>query len=97
MSTRILNANDARALGEIVTIASQGFKVRRLVGSDVVEATARALVLSPENPVFPGPGDDVRDCWLWVTGTSGFERYWPVMELVYEWQQMMLAVLEEQA
>jgi hypothetical protein len=69
------------ALADIVRAAESGARVRRVTESgDVVEGVARHLVTSPDSLIFPGDGDDVRDCYLRVTAM--FEWFWPVAELI---------------
>jgi hypothetical protein len=72
-------------MAEIVNAAHKGAKVHRVdisVSDGVVTGTARHLVTSPELPIFPGRDDDIRDCFLRVTLTSGFEAFWLVSDLV---------------
>jgi hypothetical protein len=50
----------------------------------VLKGTARHFVKDPERAGFLGPQDDVRDAYLRVTLTSGFEAFWLVSDLMPE-------------
>lgn len=86
-----LTTSDVVALSAIVSGARRSARVSRALDCDVVSGTARAVV-TDERGLFAGARDDVRDCLLWVTLTSGFEAFWPMRDLVSE-QQSGLFVL----
>lgn len=86
-----LTTSDVVALGAIVSGARRSTRVSRALDCDVVSGTARAVV-TDERGLFAGARDDVRDCLLWVTLSSGFEAFWPLRDLVDE-QQSGLFVL----
>lgn len=76
-----LTTHAVRALDAIVRAVATGARVRRLIdGGDLFEGTVRTLVISPDNPSVPTAEDDIRGCYLHVSGT--FEHYWPVFELM---------------
>jgi hypothetical protein len=78
---RILNISDACDLAAIIHMAQGTQKVARLLDSgDVVYGTARSI--GTENGGFAGGGDDVRDAFLRVTLSGGFEAFWPVSDLL---------------
>lgn len=89
MTDRILTVSDSVRLGEICKAAERKSKVARLIPEGeagaglVVEGTARSI--GDRNGNFAHPrNDDVRDCYLRVTTTSGFEAYWLVSVLMDE-------------
>jgi hypothetical protein len=86
MTERILGPAEARAIGRILDAADRHAKVARLTENSLdlepTYGTARALVRDSEHAYFLTERDDVRNAYLWVTTTSGFEAFWPVAELV---------------
>ncbi|OLF08551.1 hypothetical protein [Actinophytocola xanthii] len=86
-----LTTSDVVALGAIVTGARRSARVSRALDYDAVSGTARAVV-TDERGVFAGDRDDVRDCLLWVTLSSGFEAFWPVSDLVPEYQSSLFVL-----
>lgn len=86
-----LTTSDAVALGAIITAARRSARVSRALDCDVVSGTARAVV-TDERGGFAGAHDDVRDCLLWVTLSSGFEAFWPVRDLVPDYLSGMFVL-----
>jgi hypothetical protein len=82
------------ALAVIIEAAAREARVRRLTeDNEVTEGTARHLVTGSGTDWCtgdgddgtdwsPGDGDDLRDCYLRVTTTGGWEAWWPVSELI---------------
>jgi hypothetical protein len=83
-----LSVGDATTIGMILHAAQTGQHVARLTPSgDVLVGIARHVVTSDTTAAFPHPTDDVRNCYLRVTSTSGFgEYFWPMTELIAEHQ-----------
>lgn len=84
----VLAESDALALGQIIDATHLGAPVARVCDDHpdgVIYGTARHIVVD-ERAGFPGSGNDVRDCLLRVTTSSGFEAFWPVHELINEYQ-----------
>lgn len=87
MTDRPLNVSDAVALHTVLEAAQQTRKVMRLTAdNNLIEGTARAIVTNESLSGFPGRDDDVRDCFLWVTTSAGWEAAWPVTALIAEVQ-----------
>jgi hypothetical protein len=61
----------------------------------VVTGTARHLVTDQDTAAFPGLQDDVRDCLLRVTLSTGFEAFWPVSELVVDYAAAVFVIHED--
>jgi hypothetical protein len=87
-NARVLTISEAVRLGMVCQTAERGSHVARLIPDGelgaglVVDGTARSIGDLGGN--FAGPTDDVRDCYLRVTTTAGFEAYWLVSELMDE-------------
>lgn len=78
----ILTASDAAAVYAVIDAAAGGKKVARADDDgNVTYGTARSLC-GDATGGFLGGRDDVRDCYLHVTLTTGFEAFWPVRELM---------------
>lgn len=84
-----LTAQDVLALAAIVQAAHGGARVGRAtedgaMAGPVQYGTARHIV-TDERALFPTERDDIRDCYLWVTGGI-VEHFWSVEVLVAEYQ-----------
>jgi hypothetical protein len=78
-----LSAQHVLGLAQIVLAARKGQRVARLdEDSNVRVGTARSL--GDERGNYMGREDDIRDVYLRVTLLSGFDAYWPVLELLAE-------------
>jgi hypothetical protein len=78
-----LRVHEVVALGNIVAAASGTEKVARLTDGGVIYGTARRI-----GPAFGEAycAKDVRDQYLWVTTSGGFEVWWSVSDLMAEAQ-----------
>lgn len=91
-----LTATEVVALAAIVSGAQRFARVSRDLGDVVVTGTARHLVTDEETAAFPDyRRDDVRDCLLRVTLSTGFEAFWPVSELVVDYAAAMFVIHED--
>lgn len=92
-----LTVADVVSLAAIVDAAARGVRVARVsdfddgTGDGVVWGTARHIVADDQTAAFPAASDDVRDCWLRVTLSTGMEAFWPVEDLVRDHQAAMFA------
>jgi hypothetical protein len=84
-----LTRGDVINLATIVTASFNSNRVTRLLPKDyefggglIAEGTARSIGDKDGN--FAGSDEDVRDCYLRVTTSTGFEAFWPVSELMDE-------------
>lgn len=76
-----LTVGDAVDLGAVVTAAVTSAPVARAnADGTVVYGTARSI--GDEHGNFAS--NDVRDCFLRVTTTSGWDMFWPVSDLMAE-------------
>lgn len=84
MAQHTLTVADAVALSTVVGAAQRNAYVGRLMPKtgDVVHGTARSI--GTAYGVFAGPNDDVRDMYLRVTASAGWEVFWPVSDLIAE-------------
>jgi hypothetical protein len=80
--TDVLSGEQAMYLGRLVDAVAHQRKFRRLVEQQVVHGTLRAFMTTGGGQNFPTPGDDIRDCVVWVTTDAGFEHWIPVRELL---------------
>ena len=79
----VLNYSTASVIGDIIEIAQTGAKVSWVTDDgDIIDGIARHLVKDPDNAVFLGSKDDVRDSYLRVTTKNGWEAFLPVAELI---------------
>jgi hypothetical protein len=91
MSERILTVSDAADLGAIISAAQRNAPVGRLTSSgDVITGTARSI--GDQRGNFATGGDDVRDCYMRVTTTAGWEAFWRVSELLAEYRETTFVV-----
>ena len=82
-SDRPLTRSDAVALATIVEAAIHGTYVGRATESgDVMHGTARSI--GNQTGGFATERDDIRDEYLRVTLSTGFDAFWPVAELMTE-------------
>ncbi len=85
---RVLNIPASVRLGMVCEAAQRKSKVRRLIpdteagGGLVVEGIARSI--GDKLGMFARGTDDVRDCYLRVTTTTGFDVFWLVSTLADE-------------
>lgn len=77
-----LTATDCMAIAQIANAASRGDRVRRLIDNTIVEGTMRHIVKSPDDYGFAGSDMDVRDAYVRVTTTNGFDVAWAVADLI---------------
>jgi hypothetical protein len=78
----ILSLSQLVNLSTVADAASRCAPVARLVDGNVVYGTARSIGDTHGN--FLGSDEDVREGYLRVTTTSGWEVFWPVAELAEE-------------
>lgn len=72
-----------QALGAIFDGVAGSAKCRRLTeAGDIIEGTLRYLT-GPDGGPRP---DDIRDCHVRVTSRTGWEHFWPVLELADQWR-----------
>lgn len=92
----VLTGQQAVALAAIVNAALNSQRVRRLIPDDeagaglVIEGTARRIGAKDTGGYQPDV--DIRDQYLWVTTTTGFETWWAVRTLMTERPQGLFAV-----
>ena len=77
-----LTVSVAVALGRVALAAANDSRVRRLVGSEVVEGTARSI--GGTDGSHAGSHDDIRNMHLRVTTRSGFDAFWLIQDLMTE-------------
>lgn len=82
MPERILTTWDACRIADIVRAAQGNRPVTRLVNDQVISGIARSI--GDENGNLSQATDDVRDLFLRVTSTHGWEHFWRVSELMEE-------------
>lgn len=84
MARHTLTMADAVALGAVVGAARRNAYVGRLMPEtgDVMHGTARSI--GTADGAFTGPNDDVREMYLRVTTSAGWEAFWPVSDLMAE-------------
>lgn len=81
--TRPLTVHDTINLSTVVNAAIHGQRIARLVeGGHVVYGVARSI--GDEHGNFARSSEDIRDCYLRVTTSTGFEVFWPVSELMQD-------------
>jgi hypothetical protein len=80
---RILTLTDAGKLADVLRATEGNRKVARLVNGDVITGTARRF--GDQNGAIMWD-TDIRDQFLWVTTSGGFETWWKVSELMQEVQ-----------
>lgn len=81
LHARPLTEQVALGLAEIIQAARRGAKVRWLTeGNHVREGVARHIVTNSRTAAFPGPTDDIRRCYLRISGT--FESFLPIPEVL---------------
>lgn len=78
--SEVLNVAKACQIQTILDAAQRGSRVRWLTANnDIIEGVARALCVA-RGGGFLGAGDDVRDGYLWISGT--FEHWLPVRDVM---------------
>jgi hypothetical protein len=95
MSTHpVLRAFDAIKLGELLQAVNKEKHVRwSTVDTDRIrEGTLRHVVVSPDNYNFQRYDEDVRDGYIRITQTTGFETTLPVMEALDLYRNTLLVV-----
>lgn len=80
-----LSIQAAIAIGQICSAAGRTAPVARLLSTgDVCYGQARSV--GDVNGNFLSRSDDVRDGFLRVTTNAGWEVFWPMGELIPEWE-----------
>lgn len=80
-----LSIHAAIAIGQICSAAGRCAPVARVIDTgNVVYGQARSV--GDEHGNFLARSDDVRDGFLRVTTSSGWEVFWPMGELIGEWE-----------
>jgi hypothetical protein len=95
MSTHpVLRAFDAIKLGELLQAVNKEKHVRWWpVDTDrIYEGTLRHVVVSPDNYNFLRYDEDVRDGYIRITQTTGFETTLSVMEALDLYRNTLLVV-----
>ena len=87
-----LTVGQTVALSTLVEASIHYWHVARLVDGNIIEGTARSI--GDDRGNHAGPEDDIRDCYLRVTTTWGFEAFWPVAELIPEVGSYFIAPYE---
>src|SRR5262245_27392819 len=78
---RILSLHEVRHLGALVEAVRSGVVVSWLTPhNDVLIGTLRSI--GDEVGNYIGPGEDVRDAFVRITTTGGFEHFMPVAKAV---------------
>jgi len=81
--TGILNLSDLVALEVVCRAAQTCARVKWLTDDgDIVSGTARHLVRSADDIGFITGEDDVRECVLRITTSSGWEVFLPMRDLM---------------
>ena len=96
-NSRTLSTFEAINLGLICSAARQGSRVARLLrdgnaAGQLVTGTARCV--GDDRGNYLGAGEDVRDAYLRVTTTAGWEVFWPLSELSKELGDYFIAPYE---
>ena len=77
--THTLTIHILRQLSKLADAVYAGQPItRELADGVLVTGVARAFTRNGGD--FLGPGEDVRDAYVWVSGTT--EHFWPVVELL---------------
>lgn len=80
MTHKPLTVSDLVALSTVAEAAQHGARVRWLSDNDdVLEGTARSI--GDERGMFLANDDDVRDAFLRITSTSGWDYFVPMARL----------------
>lgn len=76
-----ITLSEAGQLSEVINAMIGDEKCARYIGAtgDVIQGTARSVTDANGMMVHDA---DVRDLYLWVTTTMGFEVFWPIRELM---------------
>jgi hypothetical protein len=78
-----LRVSDAVSLGSLVDAVVHNRKVARVeADGGITVGTARSVGTATGG--LADENDDIRDCYMRVTGDDGFERFWRVRELAAE-------------
>lgn len=80
---RSLTVNDAIVLGDIMRAVQSGAKVARLTADGVLRGDARSV--GNKSGDNARSDDDVRNCYVRVSLTTGFDAYWSVGNLMAEY------------
>lgn len=94
MAVSPLTIPQVRSLGAIEHAVKTGAHVARLMPSgEVIDGVARHIVVDTVTTAFPTSADDVRTCYLRVTGTTGLgEYFWPLTELMPEHHEQTFVI-----
>jgi hypothetical protein len=79
---RPVTLQDAGAISTLLRTVEGNQKVARLMDGNIITGTARNFVNNPQDAYFVIGDQDIRDAYLHVTTTMGFEVFWPVAELM---------------
>lgn len=79
---RPLTPADVRTLAAIITAADLGASVHMIWLDVDVTGVARHLVRDSTTFAFPSGADDVRNCFLRITTTTGFDLAVPITEVM---------------
>jgi hypothetical protein len=84
MTTDVLTIRDAVSLASLCDCAIHTWKVAWVdpTTNDIMYGTARHFVVDPDRPYFIGVDTDVRDSYLRITTTGGFETFLKVSDLI---------------
>lgn len=76
---------DITHLATLTEMVNNGSRVKYLSAAtdDVVTGTVRSFSTTAEDTLRPGTHDDIRNCYVRITMSSGFDVYLPVMEIVH--------------
>jgi len=77
-----LRVSDAANLGSLVDAVAQNRTVARVEDGNIVVGRARSVGTATGG--FADENDDIRDCYMRVTGDDGLERFWRVRDLAAE-------------
>lgn len=89
----ILTAHKVRALAAIIAGCDAGRKAGWLTeDGSVAWGIMRHLVTGPDRMGFLTEADDVRDCYVRITTSTGFEWCPPMRELIARWEAAELSI-----
>jgi hypothetical protein len=77
-----LNMRNVTAAAQVMAAAEGNRRVRRLVDDRVVEGVARSI--GDQQGYFVRGDAPLEELYLRVTGSTGFDYYWPLPELMQQ-------------
>lgn len=94
MAVSPLTIPQVRSLAAIEHAAKTRAHIARLMPSgEVIQGVARHIVVDTVTVAFPTSADDVRTCYLRVTGATGLgEYFWPLTELMPEHHEQTFVI-----